>query len=191
MDIINFFKRTKNILITPAKEWEIIALETGKYSSLVLTFALPWIILCSLAKFAGLAFFSDNFEFLNAFIQSFIQFFTLFTAVYFTSKITYRLAPSFQSVKDEDQAFRLIIYTCVPVFVSTFFVNLFPSLFPLKLLYLYSIYLINTGITSLMKTPDDQKIGYMLIALIILAGIVLAMYRVMNFIIPALPVNAI
>jgi hypothetical protein len=189
MNFRNFIKRTINIIFNPVNEWIVIADEPYSHAALVRTFALPFIILCSVSKFAGLLFISGQFEFQNALLLSLIQFVIIYTGIYLTSKIVYKLAPSFHSEKNQDQAFKLIIYSCVPFFISTFIVNLLPSLFFFQLFYLYTIYLLYNGITVLLKTPDDQKIGYVVISLIILAGISLALYRILIYLVRASTVS--
>ncbi|MCX6258866.1 MAG: Yip1 family protein [Bacteroidia bacterium] len=176
----------KNLILSPANEWERIAVRSSGKKELLTGFVLPVIIICFLARIAGQAIFARHFEFLPALITAIIPVIVMLAAIYLTSVLVYRLAPSFKSEKNKDLTFSLISYSLIPVFLASLIEGLFPALHPVELIYLYTIYLVYTGITPLLKAPEDQKFGYVFIALVILAGISRITYQVMVFILPYL-----
>lgn len=95
--------------------------------------------------------------------------------VYVMAVIANALAPNFGSVKDQGQAHKLAVYGCTAGFLAGVF-SIFPPLAILGLLGLYSLVLLYFGLSPLMKTPDDKRIGYLvtIVVIMIVVWIVIA-----------------
>jgi len=95
--------------------------------------------------------------------------------VLIVSAVINALAPTFNSVKNNLNAFKLAVYSLTPVFVAGIF-YIFPSLGILALLGgLYGIYILYLGFPILMGTPQDKTVVYTvatLVAVIIVSVIV-------------------
>jgi uncharacterized membrane protein len=63
---------------------------------------------------------------------------------------------------------QLVAYSLTPVWVAGI-LNIFPAIGWLAgLLGLYGLFLLYKGLTPLMKTPEDKKVGYLIVSIIIL-----------------------
>ncbi|MFQ5706060.1 MAG: Yip1 family protein [bacterium] len=88
-------------------------------------------------------------------------------AVLIVGKIINALAPSFNAVKNDRNAFKLTVYSFTPVFVAGAF-NIIPSLSILAFLgSLYGIYILYLGIPVLMEAPQEKSVVYTVVTLII------------------------
>jgi hypothetical protein len=77
------------------------------------------------------------------------------------------LAPSFSSEKNLNKSAQLVAYASTPSWVAALLMVL-PSLGILGLFGLYGIYLFYIGLPVLKKTPDDKRVGYMVIAALVI-----------------------
>jgi hypothetical protein len=74
------------------------------------------------------------------------------------------LAPRFGSSGTLVDALKLVTYSSTPVWVGGI-VYLLPLLVPLLLVALvYAIYLFYLGLPSLLKTPPEQRVPFMVVA---------------------------
>jgi len=78
------------------------------------------------------------------------------------------LAPSFGSQKNMGRAVQLVAYSMTPIWIAGI-LNILPSIGWLAgLIGLYGLYLMYLGLAPLMKTPEDKKVGYLVVSIIIL-----------------------
>ena len=62
--------------------------------------------------------------------------------------------------------------------------NLHPDLFFFRILYIYAVYLIWGGLDPLMKTPDKNKLSFVIIIVVILFGIIEALSKILTILFP-------
>jgi len=88
-------------------------------------------------------------------------------AVIVFTKIINALAPNFNSVKNEINAFKVVIYAWTPGYVAGVF-YLIPNLEILALFgSLYGLYILYLGLPVLMETPQDKALGYTIVTIIV------------------------
>lgn len=88
-------------------------------------------------------------------------------AVIIVGKIINALAPNFNAVKNDLNAFKLAVYAYTPVFVAGIF-YVIPSLSILAFLgSLYGIYILYLGIPILMEAPQEKRVAYTVVTLIV------------------------
>jgi len=165
MDFNAIFTRAKNILIQPATEWEVVKGETSDKNAVLKDYALPLIILVAIASFLGGLIFT-RFEFLIGYIvaKAVGDFIVAFLGIYISAIVINKLASSFGSKKDTNAAFKLVIYSFTPVFIAQIVANLIPPLFFVAIFGLYIIYLLWMGLGTMMGTPEDKKVGYVVVS---------------------------
>ena len=79
MNCNSIIKRTSNIIIKPAEEWQVISQETTNKSAVLSGYALPYIITIALASASGsfifsFGFFSISYIAISALIALFVPF---------------------------------------------------------------------------------------------------------------------
>lgn len=172
---MNIIERIKNIIINPKKEWEVIATESSTVSSLLTSYVLPLTVIGAVAAFIGYGLIGVDLGFmgikmsgtkwglyyaLNKLVVGII-------AYYVSVYVVDMLAPSFASEKDLNRSAQLVAYGTTPAMIGAFF-SILPAIAILGLLFsLYSIYIWYLGLTPVKKTPEDKKIVYMVVSILV------------------------
>ena len=169
----NLIDRAKNMIVQPAREWDIISMETPNPNQIITGYVLPLAGAAALAAFIGYAF--VGFNMFGARImgidwgayQALTILIGAFVSVYLTSFIIDALAPSFQSEKNFNRSLQLVAYSLTPAWIGGLLalipaISFFGSLFGL-----YSLYLLYIGLPKLKKTPADKQTGYFIVSLIV------------------------
>lgn len=170
---MSIITRAKNILLSPASEWTIIRTETETPQSLLGKYVIPMALIPAIALFIGYGLIGVSAVFfkvsgikwglvmgLNSFIASIVGYFIC-------TYVVDALAPSFGSEKNLGRSAQLVAYSYTAAWVAGIF-NIIPTLSILGILGLYSIYLFYLGIPVLKKTPEDKRIGYMIVCALVI-----------------------
>ena len=177
---MNLVERVQAILLKPKETWPVIAQEGDDVASIYKNYLVILAAIPAVATFIGLSvvgagMFGVNFRvpIVAGLVNMVVGYVLSLVMVYVLALIANALAPSFAAEKNNLNAFKLIAYASTAGMVGGVF-SLLPGLSMLGVLAsLYSIYLIYTGIPTLMKSPQDKAIGYT--AVIIVCGIVAAL----------------
>jgi hypothetical protein len=161
---MNLIDRVKNIIASPNKEWDVIAVEQPDASKIVTGYVLPLTALAAIAAFIGygligfriLGFRVTGMEWglyyaLTAFIAG-------IASVYLTALVIDMLAPSFNSEKNFNRSLQLVAYSFTPMWIGGL-LSIFPPIALIGSLF---------GIPKLKKTPADKHVGYFVVSLIAL-----------------------
>ncbi len=168
---MNLIDRAKNIIVTPKTEWDVISTEEANTGQILTGYVLPIALIPTIAAFIGYSFIGVGFwgrSMTFGIVQALIIIINAFLSVFLASYIIDALAGSFGSQKNPGRAMQLVAYSMTPVWVFGV-LNIFPVIGWLgSLLGLYGLYIMYLGLTPTMKTPEDKKIGYLLVSIIIL-----------------------
>jgi hypothetical protein len=169
MDIQNIIDRAKGIIVRPIEEWGVIKAESRSNKDLILFYALPLVLL---AVLVGL-----------------ISHWSLNTAVYqlvmplagivITAYVINELAEKFNSTKNLNNAFKLVVYAATPSLLAEIVANLSSLLSWVSLFGLYSIYLFWVGLPVMMDTPDDKRLVYVVVTALVVIVINMVMAALM------------
>jgi len=165
--------RVKNILLSPNTEWERILTETDTPQSLLIKYVIPMALIPAIAFFIGYGLIGmDSGVFRTtgirwALILAANSFITSILTYYICTFVVDALAPSFSSEKNIGRSAQLVAYSYTAAWVAGIF-NILPSLSVLGFLGLYGIYLFYMGMPVMKKTPEDKRIGYLLIGAIVI-----------------------
>jgi len=169
----NVIERAKNMIVQPAREWDVISMETPNLGQIITGYVLPLAGAAALAAFIGYAFIGWNMFGVRVsginwgIYQALTVFVGALVSVYLTSLIVDALAPSFQSEKNFNRSAQLVAYSFTPAWVGGL-LAIIPSLaFVGSLFGLYSLYLLFIGLPKLKKTPADKITSYFIISLIV------------------------
>ena len=171
MDFQKIIERVKSILLSPKQALEDVQGEDMTISGTMKEYVMILAAIPAIAQFIGSAIIGlplvgrQNFG--RTLIFAALSFGLSLAAVFIVSKVINALAPNFNSVQNNLNAFKLSVYSFTPVFVAGAF-NLIPSLSILALLgSLYGIYILYIGLPILMKAPEDKVLVYTVVTLIV------------------------
>lgn len=167
---MNLVERAKNIIVTPKTEWDAVSAEEPNIQQILLGYVLPLALIPTIAVIIGWGLIGI-FGFTSVtygIAMGLVQLITAFLSVLLTAFVIDLLAPSFGSQKNMGRAVQLVAYSMTPVWIAGI-LNILPSIGWLAgLIGLYGLYLMYLGLAPIMKTPEDKKIGYLIVSIIIL-----------------------
>lgn len=157
--------RAKNMILSPAAEWPVVAAEPASVGSLYQGYIVPLSAIPPVATFIGsLAFFHIGFG--GALLMAIVSYVLGLIGTYVVAWIAGKLAPMFGGTDHLESGLKLVAYGSTAAWVGGIF-HIIPALGILSLLAaIYGIYIYYTGVTPVMNVPSGRVIGY-LIALIV------------------------
>jgi hypothetical protein len=173
------FTRARNILLSPAKEWQIIDSEIETPQSLMRRYVVPMALIPAIAYFIGYGLIGIDAYFYQlggikwGIILAAISFLSSLGTYFISAYAMDALAPSFGSAKNLGRSAQLVAYSYTASWVAGIFYIL-PSLSRLAILGAYGIYLFYVGLPIIKKTPEDKRITYTIVGaiLVIVIGFV-------------------
>jgi Yip1-like protein len=167
--------RVTNILKQPAQEWPVIAAEPADVVGLIQGYAAPLAAIPAVCRWIGLSVIGMSLPFMGTYrvgivrglVSAIVSWVFALVGAYIGALIIEKLAPTFKSSGNTAQALKLVVYASTPVWVAGV-LNLLPALSPLIIIAaLYAVYLFYLGLPTVMKTPSDQVIPYMVVSAIV------------------------
>ncbi len=185
---MNLVERAKNIIVTPKTEWDAVAAEEPNIQQILLGYVLPLALIPTIAVIIGwgtIGIFGFT-SFTYGIAMGLVQLITAFLSVLVTAFVIDALAPSFGSAKNMGKAVQLVAYSMTPVWIAGI-LNILPTIGWLAgLLGLYGLYLMYLGLAPLMKTPEDKKVGYLVVSIIILIVVYFVIIAILTAILMAI-----
>ena len=190
---MNLVERAKNLILTPASEWDKIAAETHTVQGLYTGWIMILAAIPAIAGFIGFSIvgtgafgFSYRVPVVAGISHAIASYLLALASVYVFALIIDALSPSFGGEKNFAQAFKVAAFAPVASWLAGVF-SILPALSILGLLGLYSLYLLYVGLPRLMKTPPEKAMPYTVV--VILVGIVLSVVvgAVAAFMLPGRP----
>ena len=171
---MSLVSRAQNIIVRPAAEWPVIAIEPISPATLYTGYIIPLAAIGPVCAFLSSVVFTHRPVF--GVIVAVLSFVLELIYVFVAAVIAQSLAPSFGGIADRLAALKWIAYAYTPRWVAGIF-NLIPILGPLLVLVssLYSLYVLYLGTVPMMRVPQEKAIGYVVVTIvcIIVIGIVL------------------
>jgi hypothetical protein len=167
---MNLVDRAKNIIVTPKTEWDAVSAEEPNIQQILLGYVLPLALIPAIAVIIGwgmIGIFGFT-SFTYGIAMGLVQLINAFLSVLVAGFVIDLLAPSFGSQKNMGRAVQLVAYSMTPIWIAGI-LNILPTIGWLAgLIGLYGLYLMYLGLAPLMKTPEDKKVGYLVVSIIIL-----------------------
>jgi hypothetical protein len=157
--------RIKGILLEPKVEWPKIAAAPATTGSLYLHYIIPlagFAVLCGFIRnLLGVTVLGITYRptYMESVTSAVWQLAFQLGGVFVLALIMETLAPYFGGQKDRLGALKLAAYSATAAWLSNVFL-LIPWLGFLTLLSLYTVYLIRTGASALLKVPENQAIRF-------------------------------
>ena len=171
---MSLFDRVRNICLTPATEWPVIAEEPSTTGGLLTGFVAPLAAASAIAGFIGASIIGQN-SFIAGYVRipimlglwgSVFSFVMTIVGILVCAFIINALAPTFSGQKDGMRALKVAVYSFTPALVVGL-LKIVPALGVIGgLLALYSLYLLYLGLPVLMKSPPDKALGYTVVTCI-------------------------
>lgn len=168
--------RVKAILLSPRSEWPVIAQESATASSIYTRYVLPLAAIPAICGAIGLMGFAGSFYggvgfspmwavrfAVSLYVESLI-------VIFLMSLVIDAFAPTFGGQKNQVQALKVAAYSATASWIAGVFA-LIPALGILRLVGLYSLYLLYLGLPVVMKAPADRALTYtiaIIVALVVM-----------------------
>ena len=164
---MRLIERTKEVLLHPTSQWEVIAAEPASTAALYTQVIMPLAAIGPIATLIGWSVFGVSVPFagtyrvpLSANVGSAVVRYVLgLVAVFALALIIDGLAPSFGGQKSQVQALKVAAFSSTAAWLAGIFA-LIPSLSMLGILGVYSLYLLYAGLPIVMETPPAHALGY-------------------------------
>ncbi len=181
-------QRVMNVALRPAEEWPAIASEPMTTAGVYTRYIVPLSAIGPACSFLSSAMWGQRLPFTGLKVDTQIS--TLFmmmivgyviglVAVGITALIVQRLAPTFKSQGEFVDGLKMVTFSYAPYWLASV-LTLVPFIGMLSLLVaFYGLYLFYLGLPHVMKTPEDQRLPYL--------GVVLVVSVVVWFVMVGLP----
>ena len=171
--------RIRNIVLSPATEWPVIAAEPSAPSALYLGYVAPLVAIGIVATFIGHSFVGlplvGRSGIGEGLAHALVSYVLSFAGVFLVALIVDLLAPSFGGQRDSLAALKVTVYSFTPGWIAGIF-NLIPLLGVVAIIgALYGLYLLYLGLPVLMRCPSDKSLGYTIVTVIcaVVTGVVI------------------
>ncbi|MGM0531383.1 MAG: Yip1 family protein [Bacteroidota bacterium] len=185
MDFKKIWERIKAIITNPTAEWDKIITEPNDQNEIIINYVVPIVALGAITTFIGKASMSDLSVY-QGFMLAITYFISMTAGIYISAVVVSELEPGFNVEKDFGGTLKLIVYSATAALVASVVANLHPGLSFIGLFGLYSLYLFWVGLPKIMNVAEDKKVGFVLIA----ALIILAITFIINFILQSIFVTS-
>ncbi len=170
---MNLVERAKNILLTPAKEWEVIKGENLTIADMFTKYAMILAAIPAVAGFIGYVVIGVSFgfgtfrmPFSTALIWAILTYILSLGGIFLLAFIIDTLAPTFGCTKNITDAVKIVVFSYTASWVAGI-LNIIPSLAILvSLASIYSLYLMYMGMQKIKDVPKDKMMGYFVVTII-------------------------
>ena len=170
---MNLIERAKNILLTPAKEWDVIKGEQLTIADMFTKYAMLLAAIPAIAGFIGYSLIGISYGFGTfrvpigtSLVWAILQYILSVGGVFLIAFIMDALAPTFGCTKNLTAAVKIVVFSYTAAWVAGIF-NIIPSLGILVgLASIYSLFLMYMGLQKVKDVPKDKMVGYFVVTII-------------------------
>ena len=170
---MNLVDRVKNLLLSPAKDWEVIKGESWSTADLFTKYAIILAAIPAVAGLLGYSFFGLSYGFGaiklgfgTSLTWAILTYILSLVGVFVLGFIIDALAPSFGSTKDMVASLKVAVFSSTPGWVAGI-LNIFPVLSILVVIAsIYGLVLLYMGLERVKSVPKDKMVGYFVVVLI-------------------------
>lgn len=171
---MNLVDRAKNLILTPAKEWEVIKGESLTVADLFIKYAIVLAAIPAIAGLIGYSLFGFSYGFGSfklpigtSITWAVLTYVLSLVGVFALGFIIDALAPSFGSTKDLVASLKVAVFSSTPGWVAGI-INIFPALSILVVIAsIYGLVLLYMGLQRVKDVPKEKMVGYFIVILIV------------------------
>ncbi|MBP1676714.1 MAG: hypothetical protein H6Q20_1273, partial [Bacteroidetes bacterium] len=183
MNIAKIFARSWGLMMTTTPTWEGIAGEKTRTNESFRSFVAPWVIFCSIVSLVFGVIYADSKVLETGFLHAVITSVSLFAAFFLTKAFSFSFfAANISKVVPRQDIEKLLAYSFTVVFVIKVITDIIPSLFFLKILNVYTAYIVWEGCNTVLVLDEDNR-GKMMImmssCIVFLPGLISKIIRLM------------
>ncbi len=157
----------KELLFTPTEFWKQEKEKDEPTKLLWVTYMLPIVLVVAVAVFIGEFFKRTDFFIEYPLLKAFREI-ILFILQYFISVfLTTELMKTFGAEKNIVLVRKLVVYSMTPLMLVSVLTGLFPFLYVLDILGVYSFYLFWVGAKELLTFPDNKEHSYIILTILV------------------------
>ncbi len=176
--------RLKNLVLAPKKEWEVIAREERDGKEAIHQFSLPLIGFLTGASLLGILVNNQGFAVEFALKMALTDFLSAYGSVYLSAVLIHLVRHFFKWDSSYSQTFLFVGFAFGLTFAIKTITNLFPEFYMLRLLVLYTIYIVWEGVVPVFKIKDQQRHAFAMVCSVIILGIPFLLDYVLKLVIP-------
>jgi hypothetical protein len=170
---MNLVDRVKNLLLSPAKEWEVIKAEAWTTAELFTKYAIILAAIPAVAGLLGYSFFGLSYGLGSiklgvgtSLTWAILTYALSLVGVFVLAFIIDALAPSFGSTKDMISSLKVAVFSSTAGWVAGM-LNILPALSILVVIAsIYGLVLLYMGLERVKSVPKDKMVGYFVVVLI-------------------------
>ena len=170
---MNLVDRAKNVLFSPASEWETIKSETVTNNELFTKYAVILAAIPAIAGLIGYSVFGISFGFGRitlgfgtTLVWAILTYVLSLVSVYVLGWIIDILAPSFGSTKDLNASLKVAVFSYTAAWVGGIF-HILDTSFLAALTSIYSLVLLYMGLKRVKAVPEDKMLGYFVVIIVV------------------------
>lgn len=168
MDYKVVLLRLKNMVLSPAKEWEEIKSGVTNNTDSINFFAIPIIGLLALASFLGVLLNNQGINFQYALVEAIVTFTSAYFSIYVAAFAIGELSSTLGIAKDRQQIMKFLPYAYSAYYIIVLVTELIPELFFIKILVLYSFYLVWEQSSVIYAIAENDRVKFTVIYTLIL-----------------------
>ncbi len=174
----SIMEQVKDMYLSPHTFWEEVKLQPKTEIELIRDYYIFIAAVPAIAGFLGSLIHGENF--FRSVLWSVLFFGCAIGGIYFLSKVLAFMGKSFDVTEDEATMFRLAVFAFTPILLAGIFL-LIPPLYWLTIIGVYGFYFFVIGLNKLITCPEEERVNFTIISLI-----VLLITTLLVFLIPAL-----
>ncbi len=184
---MNLIERAKNIILTPAKEWDVIKGENLTIADMFMKYAVILAAIPAVAGFIGYVVIGMSFGGLGTFrwpvgtalVWAILSYVLSLAGIFALAFIIDALAPTFGCSKNLTDAVKIAVFSYTPAWVAGV-LGIIPALSVLVILAsLYALFLMYMGLQKIKEPAKDKLLPYFIVSIVAL----IVIYWLVGFIV--------
>jgi hypothetical protein len=152
------FFRVKNLIVSPAKEWQAIANEGHGINTILTLFSLPLMGMATLATFVGYLINQQAVYFDVALKHAAFTFAAFFFGLYAAYFLLLKVLPLAGVNQDKNWIFKWVAFPSLLIYLVHFVTALFSEFFFLRFLMLYTGFVVWEALPVSIHSPMKKRI---------------------------------
>ncbi len=171
---MNLVERAKNIILAPAKEWDVIKGEPLTIAEMFTQYAMILAAIPAVAGFIGYVVIGMSFGGFGTFrwpigtalVWAILSYVLSLAGVFLLGFIIDALAPTFGCQKNLAAAVKIAVFSYTPAWIAGI-LNIIPALSVLVIIAsIYSLYLLYLGMQKIKEPAKDKLMPYFVAAIV-------------------------